>query len=53
MLENITKLVSELSSPLERWSYLLNDSEMRTGVEKIRKTRDIEANVAVDDEAMN
>ena len=53
MLENITKLVSELSSPLERWSYLLKDSEMRRGVEKIRETRDIEADVAGDDEAMN
>lgn len=42
MLDNLKKSAGELSSPIERWSYLFKDSSIRSGVTKISETKEIE-----------
>jgi hypothetical protein len=42
MLSNLNKPVEQLSSTIERWAYLFKDSSMRTGVEEIPETREIQ-----------
>ena len=42
MLSNLSKKPSELSSSVERCSYLLKDSSMKSGVKKIAEEKEIE-----------
>lgn len=54
MLDNLKKSAQQLSSPIERWSYLFKDPSLRTGVHKISETKEIldPAMIAGDDKAI-